>query len=207
MKRLLLACAAVALLAPGAAATTGSCLDLADPVGDVYGGLSVHAQPTGVYDGVDMTNVRVEATTSAVTLVFSVHGAPDPAPAEAYTFRLEFDDGTDFYMFSAETTGAGLRLPRGTPFELRHRKLVVNPDNPPGELSTWENLPATGSVDLAAKTVTISAPASSFGSLTSGQQWDVTRVESLVGLFGSKIDQTDVVDPTGTTIEVGTACA
>lgn len=202
MKRLLLACAAVALVAPGATATSGSCLDLADPAGDrfVLGG-----QPTVVLDGTDLVNVRAEATTSAVTVVFSVADAPDPAPGVTYTYRFWFDDGTDFYMFNAETTGLGLRLPLGEEFELRHQTLVINPGGSTGT-SSWEDLPATGSVDVAAKTVTVSAPASSFGSLTSGQQWTVDRATTETGVAGSKITDDDNVQSTDTLV-VGAACS
>lgn len=174
VKRLVLAAATVALLAPAVAADPGSCLDLTDPVGDVTALGVLPAVPrNAVADGVDVVSVSVEAETAgALSVTFSLAGPPAPPPGMTYDYRMTFSDAANDYVLSADVRNLVPTVLTGPPYEL-----YVTPRS-----GGWPMLySVSGSVDLAGQTVTVAADTTVLGDMDPGREFAIEAFETSGG--------------------------
>lgn len=151
MKRLILAAAAAALVAPGATAATGTCLQLSDPAGDVRAHEALPALPAGTaneIDAIDLVSVEAEATTGdAVRASFTVAGWPEPRTGMRHSYWMRFHDADyDFALFV--NLGNVVNWPVSTAYgiEVTHRAS--------GQTSTYS---AAATVGFHPRTVTVAA--------------------------------------------------
>ncbi|HEV2889434.1 MAG TPA: hypothetical protein VGX28_03590 [Frankiaceae bacterium] len=199
MKHLLLAAVAAALVAPAATAATGSCLDLADPAGDLaVWDAPAPTVPAGTeLDALDLVGVRLEATTGdAVTATFSLAGAPAPRPGMRFRYKVVFHDDAYDYVLFAEVDNV-VRMPFGGPYGIDV--------SPRGSDQSWSHS-VSGSIDATARTVTVAAFGSSVPVLTldPGHDFTVDSVQTFGGV-GATYGHWDMV--TGPhTLVVGDGC-
>jgi hypothetical protein len=189
VKKVLLACLAIAALAPGASAATSGCVSLADPANDA-------AVPA-----LDLRSTDLVASGDAVTAVFSLNGAPDALPGISYAYTAQFEDATAVYSLDAAV--GGFSTPANPPYELLVGiKGAPDPQTGAATITSRSRVAVSGSVDVAAKTVTITAPASAFGVTTfpAGRSWTIDLVQTGVSVGG-------VVRPYGVDETVGNGAA
>jgi hypothetical protein len=180
VKKTVLACLATLALTHPAHAAAGTCLDVADPAGDG----PVHGLAA---DPADLVRVSAVASDSAVTATFRVNGA---LPVESpYGYTLGFTDDGHEYKLHAHI----LKTQGYFGYELRVRTETVSSGGN-AEVSGWEVLAATGSIDAATGTVTITAPAALFGATSlTGHVWHATIAQTVVGAANSSAGPFDEV--------------
>lgn len=181
MKRLLLAAFAVALVTPGAGAATGSCIDLADPGGDLVVWDGTPALPAGTrLDALDVLGVRAEATTGgAVTVTYTLAGPPEPAAGMTYTYALRFHDAQYAYDLDATVDSAANASVLNGPYEL-----YITPLTGHELLEEEPSYSVSGSIDVVGQTVTImatSAMAPLLGDLDPGRTFTLDRFDTFGG--------------------------
>jgi hypothetical protein len=176
-KRFLLACLAIAVVAPSASAATSVCVDLPDPAGD-FKNVPVtmpFAHP------LDLLHTHAIASATGVTAKFTVAADPVPtAPGTSLVYELDFHEASADYRITA-TLGPYIA---GWQYELYRRNRVVQPGGNV-TVDSWVRREATGSVDLATDTVTVTAPAALFGAapIADGTAWTVTRSSTSLGAY------------------------
>jgi len=201
MKRLVLAAAAVALLAPGATAATGTCLDLADPAGDVRVSDLLPALPGGTaheVDSVDLVGVRVEAVTAGeLAVTFRVAGVPEPRPGTSYEYRMLFSDADYEYELSADIAGL-VRVPTaGSPYELLMRPRTGG--------QPWTHS-VSGTIDVGAGTVSVSTVTLPWlGNMDPGRTFSIDGFAAYAGAPGAAHGPVDTIAG-GHTLVVGDGC-
>jgi hypothetical protein len=162
VKKFVFACLVTAALAPGASAATSGCVSLADPANDA------------VVPALDLLSTDLVASGDAVSVVFSLNGAPDALPGLSYSYAVEFEDATAVYTLEAAV--GGVSTPANAPYELLIGvKSAPDPETGAVTIGSQSKVAVSGSVDVAAKTVTVTAPASAFGvaSFPAGRTWTV----------------------------------
>jgi len=201
MKRLVLAAAAAALLAPGANAATGTCLVLTDPAGDVRVHGALPALPAGTAneaDSVDLVGAHIWAVTAGeLAVTFEVAGMPEPRPGTSYEFRMAFSDADYDYVLSADEAGL-VRLPTGgSPYEL-----LMTPKT--GGQSWTRSV--SGTTDYTAGTVTVSTVYLPWlGDMDPGRTFSVDGLAAYAGAHGV-VHQVDAIAG-GHTLVTGAGCA
>jgi hypothetical protein len=174
VKKILLACLVVATLAPGASAATSGCVSLADPATD--------AAPPAL----DLRSTDLVASGDAVSVVFSLNGAPDALPVVSYAYTVAFEDAGAVY--SLEAAVGGVSTPANPPYELLiGTKSAPDPATGAVTIGDRSRVGVSGSVDLAARTVTVTAPAAAFGvtAFPAGRTWTINRVQTGVSVGGT----------------------
>jgi hypothetical protein len=172
VKKALLACLVVAALAPGASAATSGCVSLADPAND--------AAPPAL----DLRSTDLVASADAVTAVISLAGTLDALPGVSYAYAVEFEDATAVYTLEAAV--GGVTTPANPPYELLVGTKGTDPQTGAATVTSRSRVAVSGSVDLTARTVTITAPAAAFGvtAFPAGRAWTVDRVQTGVSVAG-----------------------
>ena len=169
MKKLLLACLAVAVLAPAASAAPGTCVTRTDQTGDV------DLVPTATQPPMaDLVAARVVASRKGITATFTVAGAPEPQVYEYLRYFVELTDREATYQLTVD-------LGRGSAPEyyLSMRKEQVESG---GSGSTsWTDHDATGALDVARKTATVTVSPKLVGQIKEGRRWTVVKIVSLFG--------------------------
>lgn len=170
MKRLLLACLAVAVTAPSAAAAPGTCLSLTDPEGDT--------SPTVLTskEAVDLVAGHVVTSPRGVTVTFTLAGPPEPSMLDHMVYRAELVD----YPVGAvrEYRLEAIVSPGEEPV---FRVTEVSHDVETQEVITLVEWDIGGAVDLARHTVTMTSPARPFGGIREGRRWEVDAIRVMHG--------------------------
>lgn len=176
MKKVLLACLAVAATASSAHAAPGRCVAVTDPRGD--------ASSPGLTDPgrVDLVAARVVASTRGITATLTLDGPPEGAAVENLRYAVDFTDGKDNFRLTADKSRLSdfefvLQVQSGG----AEQGTGGAPAGANGSAEKWTPSPASGSIDLAKHTVTLHATAALLGSLPQGKAFTVTDIAAWHG--------------------------
>lgn len=170
MRIRLLVCVAVAVIAHPVSAVAspapGTCVAGSDAKGDVELKALTNKQ------NVDVVSARVVATPKGITATITVDGEPDPLPGEVYVYQLYFTQPEKVYELLGTLSG-GL-----APVYQLYEGAGTFDSGTGASTSSWRKVPgATGSVDVARRSVTLHAPASALGTIRPGRTWTVPLVQ------------------------------
>lgn len=167
MKNVLLALLAVAVTAPSAAAAPATCLVLKDAAGDVDV-VKAPLRPAGV----DLVAARASGT-NGLTLQVTLAGDPAPAVYENFGYLMELQDGGSIVELEAS-------LDRDKP-----PRFTLNVGEPIGAEGNgtvvWTVHDAVGAVDVARRTVTVTASSRHFPSMRQGRAFTLKRISTTHG--------------------------
>lgn len=167
MKRLLVACVAVTVLAAPASAAPGRCVLVSDARGDVNPLMPLEPERA------DLLDVRVVATTKGVTATFTLAGRPEAPLYENLQYALELTSGEATYQLAADKK-------RSETFTYSLRVQSGRVDAGQTGTDSWQRLPADGSMDVARHTVTVRV-AGQLGRIAEGRRWTVTEASAWHG--------------------------
>lgn len=129
-----------------------------------------------------------------VTVTFTLAGAPKPQVYENFAYQVWFTRGEKLYRLGARLYGDN-----PVDYALWVEATTV------GGGSAQTRHPVTGSIDLARKTLTATAPASLLGNLRKGRAVVVQKVMAHHG-FGTGYGNADAVVMEDTIIVAGARC-
>lgn len=193
LKKVMLACLVTAALASGASASTSGCVNLADPAND------------SAVPALDLLSTNLVASGDAVTVVFSLNGAPAAVPGVGLLYTVDFEDAASLYTLQAMVGGVSTEA--NPPYELLvGTKGAPDPSTGGATITGRSRVPVSGSVDLVAKTVTVTAPAAAFGvtALPAGRTWSTRLAQTGISVAGVvRSSGVDEIDGNGAALVAG----